>query len=59
MLQKEIKDWTFEVYLSTGERSSEFPLVESPKVTCARPYAWFLNFLSHREDLDCFLWPNV
>ena len=54
VLLKEIKDWTFEAYLLTEETSSWFPLTEetsswfplteSFKRTCARSYAWFLNF---------------
>ena len=44
VLQKEIKDWTFKAYLFTEENSSGFPLIESLKITCARFYAWFLNF---------------
>ena len=59
VLQKKIKDWTLEVYLLTGETSSWLLLTESPKVTCARSYAWFLNFLSNGEGLDCFSRPNV
>ena len=35
VLQKEIKDWTFEVYLLTREPSSRFPMIESLKMTCA------------------------
>ena len=58
VLQKEIKDWTFEVYLLTGEPSSWFALIESLKMTCARSYARFLNFLSN-GGLVCFLQPNV
>ena len=53
-----MKGWTFEVYLITGELSSWFWMAESLKMTCARPYVWFLNFLSSR-GLDCFLQPNV
>ena len=45
MLQKEMKDWTFEVYLLIGELSSWFPLIESVKITYDSPYVWFLNFL--------------
>ena len=44
VLQKEIKDWTFKAYLLTEETSSWFLLIESLKITCARSYAWFLNF---------------
>ena len=29
------------------------------KMTCARSVAWFLNFLSNRVSLDCFLQPNI
>ena len=57
VLQKEMKDWTFEVHLLTDKPTSWFPLIESLKMTCAWPYWWFLNFLS--EGLDCFSWPNV
>ena len=28
-------------------------------MTCARSYAWFLNFLSNGEGLDRFSRPNV
>ena len=59
VLQKEIKDWTFEVYLLTGKLSSWFQLIELLKMTCTRSYALFVNFLSSIEGLDCFLWPNV
>ena len=45
MLQKEMKDWTFEVYLLIGKLSSWFPLIESVKITYDSPYVWFLNFL--------------
>ena len=38
VLQKEIKDCTFEVYLLTREPSSRFPMIESLKMTCA--IAW-------------------
>ena len=50
VLQEEIKDWTFEAFLSTEETNSWFLLIESLKMTCARSYVWFLNFL------DCFSW---
>ena len=50
MLQEEIKDWTFEAYLLTEEITSWFLWIKLLKMTCARSYAWFLNFL------DCFLW---
>ena len=53
------KDWTFEVSLLIGEPISWFRLFESLKMTCARSYAWFLNFLPDGEGFDCFLWPNV
>ena len=59
VLQKQIKDWTFEVYLLNGELLYWFPLMESLKMTCARSYAWFLKFLSHREGLDCFSRPKI
>ena len=59
MLQKEIKGWTFEVCLWTGEPSSWFPLIESLKMACARSFEWFLNFWSNGEGLDCVLQPNV
>ena len=59
LLQKGMKDWTFEVYLLTGELSSWFRLIESLKMTCARSYLWFLNFLSSGGCLDCFLKLNV
>ena len=52
MLQKEIKNWTFEVYLLLGSRWSW-------KMTCARSVACFLNFLSNGVSLDCFLQPNI
>ena len=44
VLQRESKDWTFKAYLLTADTSSWFPLIESLKITCARSYAWFLNF---------------
>ena len=44
VLQREIKDWTFKAYLLTPDNSSWFLLIESLKITCARSYAWFLNF---------------
>ena len=49
MLQEEIKDGTFEAYLLPEETSSSFLLIESFKMTYARSYVWFLNFLD-------FLW---
>ena len=58
VLQKEIKDWTFEVYLLTGEPSSWFGLTESLKMTCARSNAWFLDFLWNGQGLDCFSGTN-
>ena len=54
MLQKAMKDWTFEAYLLTEKPTSWFPLTESLKITCARWYTCFV-----REGLDCFSWPNV
>ena len=42
-----------------GELSSWFWLTESLKMTCARPCAWFLKFLSSRGGLDCFSQPSV
>ena len=59
LLPKGIKDWTFEVYLLTGELSSWFQLIESLKMTCARPYAWFLIFLSSTGSFHCFSQPNI
>ena len=53
------KDWIFEVSLLIREPISWFRLFESLKMTWARSYAWFLNFLSDREGFNCFLWPNV
>ena len=44
VLQRESKDWTFKAYLLTADTGSWFPLTESLKITCARTYAWFLNF---------------
>ena len=58
-LHKEMKDWAFEVYFLIWETSSWLPLIESLKMTCGRSYAWFLNFLSNEEGLDCFSRPNV
>ena len=55
MLQKRMKDWTFEVYLLTEELSSWFLLIETTKMTCVRPYAWLLNLFSSGRDLNCFL----
>ena len=57
VLQIKIKDCIFEVYLLTEEPNSWFPLIESWKMTCARSYVWFLNFLSNGVGLDCFLQP--
>ena len=57
VLQIKIKD--FEVCFLTQEPNSWFPLIESWKMTCARSYVWFLNFLSNGVGLDCFLQPNV
>ena len=59
VLQKGTKDWTFEVYLLTGELSSWFPLDELLKMTSAGPYVWFLNFLSSGGGWDCFSQPSV
>ena len=59
VLQKVIKVWTLEVYLLTGEPSSWLLQIESLKMICTRSHAWFLDFLSNSEGLDCFLWPNV
>ena len=42
------------MYLLIGELISWFMLFESLKTTCARSYAWFLNFLSNGEGFDCF-----
>ena len=44
VLQKEIKDWTFEAYSLTKEVGSWFPLIASLKMTSARSYMWFLKF---------------
>ena len=55
-LQKEIKDSAFEFYLLTGEPSQFMTLlIESLKMTYARSFVWFLNFLSNQEGWDCFL----
>ena len=51
MLQKEIKDWTFEAYLLTEETSS----IESLEMTCARSYGWFLNFFIKPSRLGLFI----
>ena len=59
VLQKVIKVWTLKVYLLTGEPSSWLLQTESLKMTCTRSHAWFLDFLSNSEGLDCFLWPDV
>ena len=48
------KDWTFEVYLLIGEPISRFRLFEWLKMTCARSYVLFLNFLSHGRGFYCF-----
>ena len=58
VLQKEIKHWTLEVYLYTGEPGSWFLLIESLKMTCTRSYTSFLNFLWNK-GFECFLQPNV
>ena len=41
VLQTKIKDWTLEVYLLLGELSSWFWLIESLKMTFARPLHGF------------------
>ena len=56
VLQKEVKDRTFETYLLIEEPSFWFLLIESLKMICARSFASFLNFLSNGEGIDCFLW---
>ena len=59
VFQTGMKDWTFEVNLLTGELSSWFQLIESLKMTCARPYAWFWFFLLSGGVLDSFSQPNA
>ena len=59
MLQKGMKDGAFKVYLLTGELNFWFMLFECLKMTAARPYAWFLIFLSNGPGLHCFLRFNV
>ena len=64
MLQKEIKDWDFEVYLLTREPSrflipADWIMIAADwRTTCTRFYVWSLNFLVNIEGLDYFLWPN-
>ena len=59
VLEKGMKDWTFDVYLLTGELSSWFRLSESLKMTFAKSYALFLNCLSKGGGSDCFFQSNV
>ena len=44
VLQKEIKNWTFEFYLVIGELISWLILTESFQVTSAISYVWFSIF---------------
>ena len=57
MLQKEIKDWTFEVYLLTKETNSWFPLIMENDL--CQIHCMVLEFLSNGVSLDCFLQPNI
>ena len=63
--EKRVTEWNkrlaFEFYLSTGGNptSSLFPLTESLKMTCARSYAWFLNFFVRRRGFGLFFADNV
>ena len=50
VLQKKIKDWTFDAYSLTKKSSSWFLLIASLKMTCARSYAWFLNFYQTEKE---------
>ena len=59
MLQKGMKDRAFKVYLLTGELNSWFMLFESLKMISAKPYAWFLIFLSNKGGLNYFMQLNV
>ena len=59
VLGKEIKDWTFQVYLLNREPSSWFLLIESLKMTGTRSYTWFLNFFFSIGGLDCILQLNA
>ena len=54
VLQEEVKDWAFEACSLTKETSSWFPLIGSLKMTCARSYAWFLNFYQMEGVLFVF-----
>ena len=48
------RDWTFEIYLLTGKHISCILPTQSLKITCARSYAWFLNFLSKGRGFRLF-----
>ena len=57
MLQKAMKDWTFEAYLLTEKPTSWFPDWIIENYLCQMVYMVLQFFV--REGLDCFLWPNV
>ena len=59
VLQKEIKRLNLWSLFTAEETSSWFLLIESLKMTCARSYASFLNFLSNGAGLNCFSQPNI
>ena len=42
-----------------GNPILDSPLIESLKMTCARSYGCFLNFLSNKEGLYSFLQSNI
>ena len=53
VLQGKTKDWTFKVYLLTGEVSSGFPLIGQLKMTLWQIYVQFLNLLLNRGASNC------
>ena len=59
MLQKEIKDWTFNTYLLTEESSSWFLLIGSLRINLCQILCMVLEFLSNEEGLHCFSQHNL
>ena len=63
VLQGEIKDWAFEVYLLTGEPSqfmiSDDSITEPDLYQILHVVFEFLFFLSNGEGWDCFWQPNL
>ena len=55
VLQKEIKNWTFEFYLVIGELISWLILTESFQVTSAISYVWFSIFVKTQTGRVCEL----